>query len=67
MGLALEDFSPPSLGKCLLDTADKVAGMLRRAVRWSSFTVIPGERYMECAYYFDSVGGVFLWKTPSIQ
>ena len=31
----------------------KVAGTLRRAVRWSEFTMIPGERHMECAYYFD--------------
>ena len=31
----------------------KVAGTLRRAVRWWTFAVIPGERHMECAYYYD--------------
>jgi hypothetical protein len=30
----------------------KVAGTLRRAVRNPAFTGIPGERHMECAYYF---------------
>ena len=33
--------------------AAKVAGTLRRAVRWSELTRILGERHMECAYYFD--------------
>ncbi len=37
-------------GRVTLPT--KVAGTLRRAVRWSEFTMIPGERHMECAYYF---------------
>jgi hypothetical protein len=31
----------------------KVAGTLRRAVRWSEFKMIPGERHMKCSYYFD--------------
>ncbi len=31
----------------------KVAGTLRRAVRGSELTRIPGERHMDCAYYFD--------------
>jgi hypothetical protein len=30
----------------------KVAGTLRRAVRWCELTIILGERHMECAYYF---------------
>ncbi len=38
----------------------KVAGTLRRAVRWSELTVLPGERHMECVYYFDFVGFVHL-------
>ncbi len=33
-------------------TRVKVTGTLRRAVRWSELTMIPGERHMECAYYF---------------
>jgi hypothetical protein len=35
------------------NTPIKVAGTLRRAVRWSELTMIPDERKMECAYYFD--------------
>ena len=35
-----------------IDTADKVAGTLRRAVRSRAFAGIPGGRHMECAYYF---------------
>ncbi len=34
----------------------KVAGTLRRAVRWSELTMIPVERHMECAYYFWYLG-----------
>ncbi len=31
----------------------KVAGTFRSAVRCSKLSMIPGERHMECAYYFD--------------
>ncbi len=36
----------------MVTPSTKVAGTLRRAVRWSELTMIPGERHMECAYYF---------------
>jgi hypothetical protein len=32
--------------------ANKLAGMLRRAVRSQAFARILGGRHMECAYYF---------------
>ncbi len=49
-----------------LTQATKVAGTLRRAVRWSEFTTIAGERHMECAYYFDTLGYSLLarWAIP---
>jgi hypothetical protein len=34
------------------DTADKLGGTLRRAVRSWTFAGILGARHMECAYYF---------------
>jgi hypothetical protein len=37
--------------------ANKVAGTLRRAVRSRAFASIPGGRHMECAYYFEIPGG----------
>ncbi len=53
--------------RCLfLTQATKVAGTLLRAVRWSDFKMITGERHMECAYYFDTLGYSLLarWVTP---
>jgi len=42
-----------NVGVCLVDTADKGAGTLRRAIRSQAFARILGGRHMECAYYFD--------------